>query len=260
MAACIAGVGCGTQWAEEEAARLAKARTNAESKGDETREIATSPVAAVTGARSTGAAIASAASAAKESGIAGDQTSSAKSATDDPSAVADEVWQLDAKGSELELVVLKATGEHVVRFPSVKGHATMRGQVPLGLTVEVETKALRADIEAFATHLKSSDFLDVERFPIARFRSTSMQRVSPKLHDYRIAGEMELHGKVVPLHFNAEIVARKQALCGQASVKLVAKSFDLAASRVANELIDELELRLKLAFFRHSKVEGGGKK
>ncbi len=52
-------------------------------------------------------------------------------------------------------------------------------------------------------HLRSADFFDAENYPELKFESTSIERVDDE--NYRIAGDLTIHGVTNPIELNAEI-------------------------------------------------------
>lgn len=62
------------------------------------------------------------------------------------------------------------------KFASVNGSVTLDEAVPEKSSVEVtiDTAVLVTGVEKFDAHLKSADFLNVEKFPTAKFKSTKV--------------------------------------------------------------------------------------
>lgn len=62
------------------------------------------------------------------------------------------------------------------KFASVNGSVTLDEQAPEKSSVEVtiDTAVLVTGVEKFDAHLKSADFLNVEKFPTAKFKSTKV--------------------------------------------------------------------------------------
>ena len=52
------------------------------------------------------------------------------------------------------------------------------------------------------THVKSGDFLDVEKYPTITFKSTKVQRKSNE--EYEVSGELTLHGVTRPVTLEVE--------------------------------------------------------
>ena len=71
------------------------------------------------------------------------------------------------------------------------------------IDVTVDVNSLSSGFEALDTHLKSADFLDVEKFPQATFKSTSITKTGEKTAD--IQGDFTLHGVTKPITLNATL-------------------------------------------------------
>ena len=71
------------------------------------------------------------------------------------------------------------------------------------LNVVINTSSLASGYEALDKHLKSSDFLDVEKFPQATFESTSISKTSDTTAD--VTGNLTLHGVTKPVTLNVTL-------------------------------------------------------
>ena len=69
------------------------------------------------------------------------------------------------------------------------------------ITVDIDPASLDTNHEARNTHLKTSDYMDVEKFPEAGFASTMVHDLGEgKLHIY---GNLTLHGVTKEINFEA---------------------------------------------------------
>src|SRR6266567_4608230 len=93
-------------------------------------------------------------------------------------------WQLDPAHTLVEF-----SGKHMM-FTTVKGHfKSVRGTIVLdeadpsrsSVEVEIDTPSLYSGVEYRDTHLKSPDFLDIERHPTITFKSTSVELLGTEL-------------------------------------------------------------------------------
>jgi polyisoprenoid-binding protein YceI len=111
--------------------------------------------------------------------------------------------RIDAARTRVEVVGAdRLTGEHVARIasPEVIGRVGSQRQTQeLVVIADLTTLEMdNADVESF---VKSSDFLDVGRYPEAVFRST---RIQARGRDrYRIRGVLTLHGVSREIEFGA---------------------------------------------------------
>ena len=120
-----------------------------------------------------------------------------------PEAGTMSVWNIDPKHSMVEVAV-----KHMM-FTTVKGRFTdIRGKITCADESDLSKSSVEAEIGAASIdtgdeqrdeHLKSADFLDVERYPVIRFVST---KVEPRGEDqFRILGDLTIkdHARVVEL-------------------------------------------------------------
>jgi polyisoprenoid-binding protein YceI len=107
-------------------------------------------------------------------------------------------WQIDPSHSLIEfsakhLMITTVKG----RFTSVSGTITVDEQNPDRSKVEAEiaTATLVTGADQRDEHLRSPDFLDVEKFPTITFRSKRIQGTSKNPGDeFRVTGDLSIHG------------------------------------------------------------------
>ena len=72
------------------------------------------------------------------------------------------------------------------------------------IRVEVRTASVSTGVEARNKHLRSSDFFDVERFPMMVFKSTGMKMLGTDKGE--IYGELTLHGITKKVRFDVMLI------------------------------------------------------
>jgi polyisoprenoid-binding protein YceI len=113
-------------------------------------------------------------------------------------------FTLDATHSHLgfsirHMMIAKVRG----RFADVQGTLTI-AEDPTESTLEIEVDVASIDTrdQGRDDHLRSADFFDVENHPKMTFRSTGVSAVSGK--EFRVDGELDLHGVTAPLSLDVE--------------------------------------------------------
>lgn len=71
------------------------------------------------------------------------------------------------------------------------------------IDVSIDVSSISSGFEALDTHLKSADFLNVEKFPSATFKSTSVNKTGEETAD--IIGDFTLHGVTKIITLNATL-------------------------------------------------------
>lgn len=96
-------------------------------------------------------------------------------------------------------------------FAKVRGRfATWQGSIQLdpanlvdsSVTVDIDAASIDTGVTERDNHLRSADFLDVERFPKLRFKSTRIEKVSGER--YRIHGELSIRDIIREVILDAE--------------------------------------------------------
>lgn len=88
------------------------------------------------------------------------------------------------------------------RFDRVDGFVVVDTDAKRGeADITIDTASVSSGIEAFDAHLRNADFLDVERYPQARFHSTDFRFFGNRVA--ALVGDLTLLGKTVPVRLDA---------------------------------------------------------
>lgn len=110
-------------------------------------------------------------------------------------------WALDPAHTVVEF-----SAKHMMittvkgRFADVKGTITVDARTPDNSHVEAEIAAASIDTrtEQRDQHLKSADFLDVEKYPTITFRSTKVEGAYAREGDkFKVTGDLTIRGKTI---------------------------------------------------------------
>lgn len=93
-------------------------------------------------------------------------------------------------------------------------HSKVRGTVK---AASIDTNESRRD-----NHLRSADFFDVEQHPEITFESTRIEHI--KEGDYRVGGELTMHGETHTVEFDVTVQGVSKDPQGQDRVGLEARS------------------------------------
>ena len=148
----------------------------------------------------------------------------------------------------------KVTGQHDGKFKDWKGSVTLKGGKADGAALEftVQTASVEADLtsrnpytEKLEGHLKSPDFFDVEKFPTATFKSTSIKADAKGAAT--IKGNLTLHGVTKGIEFPATVTVAGKDVSGKAEFSINRKDFGIAYAGKADDLIrDGVVLKIDL--------------
>jgi polyisoprenoid-binding protein YceI len=115
------------------------------------------------------------------------------------------LWNIDPVHSNAQFKVKHMMISNVKgEFTSVKGSLQFDEQNLANSVVEAEIDATTINTREPQrdAHLKSADFLDVEKFPTLSFRSTQVSRKNAD--ELAVAGELTIHGVTRPVTFTVE--------------------------------------------------------
>lgn len=161
-----------------------------------------------------------------------------------------EALAINSENSKVEFTGSKVTGKHDGGFRNLTGTIDFVNNRPEESTVsvDIETASVYSDDEKLTGHLKSADFFDVEKFPKATFRSTSIVADTAKgAGAYTVTGDFNLHGVTKSISFPATIKAGADTVEVDAEFSVNRKDFGIVYTGTADDLIrDGVVVRLNL--------------
>jgi polyisoprenoid-binding protein YceI len=146
-------------------------------------------------------------------------------------------------------------------FRTVKGTVVYDPENPADSRVEAEIDAASIDTREAQrdAHLRSADFLDVEKFPAITFRSTAIERAGED--EWKVTGDLTIHGVTRSVVLNVEGLAPENKdpwgnfrSGTSATTKIKRSEFGLtwnAALETGGFLVgDDVKIELELALVR----------
>lgn len=134
-------------------------------------------------------------------------------------------WNIDAAHSGIHFSV-----RHMV-FAKVRGRfGTLRGAVALdpqdltraSVEAEIDAGSIDTGVADRDKHLRSPDFLDVERFPVLRFQSTQVEKAGGDR--YRVHGNLTIRDVTREVVLDAEYSGQAKDPWGNQRVAFTAKT------------------------------------
>lgn len=109
-------------------------------------------------------------------------------------------------------------------FNTVAGSLQLPADSPIPTAINAEISAASIDTRDAQRdgHLKSEDFLHVEKFTHLRFTSSAIEAVDAT--NFKVHGELELHGVKAPLTLEAEVSGQGKDPWGNDRVGFEAKA------------------------------------
>jgi polyisoprenoid-binding protein YceI len=113
-------------------------------------------------------------------------------------------WDIDVVHSDIEFSVRHfGVGKARGRFDTFSGEiVTADDLAESSVTASIDTASVNTGHGDRDTHLRSSDFFDVDTYPTASFRSTGIREDGD---DYIIDGELTLHGVTKAVSLEVEL-------------------------------------------------------
>jgi polyisoprenoid-binding protein YceI len=165
----------------------------------------------------------------------------------DPASV--KTLSLDPSASKFEFSAAKITKTHHGSFKRFTGAATLIGEELQSLAVEVDTASIEVDDPKLTGHLKTHDFLDVEKFPKATFKSSGIQKKAAGDATHEISGDLTLHGVTQAVTFPAKVSVTPEGLSGNGVIRIDRQKFGVRYPGMPDDLIkDEVTLEPSFVF------------
>lgn len=158
---------------------------------------------------------------------------------------------INPSNSKIEFVGAKVTASHDGGFTDFSGTVELGDPIEQSvIDLTIQTASLYADKEKLTKHLKSPDFFDVEKFPTATFKSTSIEKTAD---GHTITGNLTLHGVTKQVSFPATVTASEARVSANAEFSINRKDFDINYPGMQDDLIRDLVvIKLKLDLPRQS--------
>lgn len=133
-------------------------------------------------------------------------------------------WEIDPTHSHVSFAI------RVMSVSTTRGHFNvLRGQLSIDeqdpanswIAAEVDAASIDTHNKLRDAHLRSAAFFAVKQHPKITFQSTRVEQVGGQ--DYRVIGNLALHGVAKPITFDVQYRGQKSTMIG-ARTDLVAKA------------------------------------
>ncbi|MEO5804564.1 MAG: YceI family protein [Verrucomicrobiota bacterium] len=146
--------------------------------------------------------------------------------------------------STIGFIGSKVTGKHDGGFKNFAGTINVaEGKIVGTPEIKINMKTIWADNPKLTGHLKSADFFDVEKYPVATFTVT---KIEPADNQQNVTGNLELHGVTKSISFPAKVDITDDAVKVDADFAINRKDFNINYPGKSDDLIRD-NVILKLA-------------
>ena len=112
-------------------------------------------------------------------------------------------WAIDPSHSSIEFKVRHMAISSVKgAFNTFSATAQTENGVIQSVEATIDAASISTNDEKRDGHLRSADFFDVESYPNLTFKSTNVERSGD---EYKITGDLTIHGRTHPVTFTAEV-------------------------------------------------------
>ena len=158
-------------------------------------------------------------------------------------------YQLSGDESRLTFVGTNLRAKNEGRFATLHGTILLVDNDPVKsfVQVDIDTGSLVIQPADLAKHLRSKDFLDVERFPQATFSSTRVVAGGDNGATHTVTGNFSLHGVTKSITLPATIRVNDPTIDVDGEFSINRKDFGIVYPGAPDNLInDRVLIQLKL--------------
>jgi len=169
--------------------------------------------------------------------------------TNEDSAGVGRILDVDTSRSELGLIGAKVTKKHPIQIRDYVGTVTV---TPNGVVTGVECLSRVASIEAdhpkLTAHLKTEDFLWVDKHPTSEFQSVEVvPGADADGMTHTVTGDLTIRGRTKRITFPATIVVTNEGVEASTEFVIDRQDFGVAYPGRADDLVqDSVVLQMRL--------------
>jgi polyisoprenoid-binding protein YceI len=147
--------------------------------------------------------------------------------------------------STIGFAASKVTRTHQGGFKSFAGKLNAgNGKIVGTPEIKIGMESIWADDDRLTRHLKSPDFFDVQKFPVATFTPTAIEPSGPQA---KVTGNLDLHGVTKSISFPATIQVTDDAVTVKAEFAINRRDFNINYPGMPNDLIrDNVVIKLDI--------------
>jgi len=124
----------------------------------------------------------------------------------DPAVLANEAYRFDPSSSTIGFSVHQFLGTTHGKFTKFNGKIDVNRERPenSSVTAQIDVRSVDTRITKRDDHLRSAEFLNVEKFPQITFKSRSVKQTGPQSGD--ILGDLTMHGVTKPVTLHVKLL------------------------------------------------------
>ncbi|HUO84725.1 MAG TPA: YceI family protein [Thermoanaerobaculia bacterium] len=153
--------------------------------------------------------------------------------------------------SAIEWVGRRVTRDHQGGFREFDGRLTHAGGRTEGVEFDIDLRSIWSDTDRLTEHLKSADFFEVQKYPTAHFRSTSIEPATDPAsgETHIVTGVLDLHGVQKEVRFPVKVEPAAEGVRTTASFTINRQDWGISYPGAPDDLIrDEVLIKLNLLF------------
>jgi polyisoprenoid-binding protein YceI len=123
-----------------------------------------------------------------------------------PAVWADEAYRFDPSGSTIGFSVHQFLGTTQGKFTKFNGKIDVNREHPenSSVTAQIDVRSIDTRIKKRDDHLRSAEFLNVDKYPQITFKSRSVKQTGPQSGD--ILGDLTIHGVTKPITLHVKLL------------------------------------------------------
>lgn len=159
------------------------------------------------------------------------------------------------------ITLLSADGKNskACSFEKFTGQMTMKKDLPDSVTFSVQTDSMATSDKKLVELLKDKDFFDVQKFPLAEFKSSEIKKDNSSAaapNAYMVSGNLDIKGKKIKMNVPASMEVNEKEVSLMIQLPISNKDWLANFSTSPDAFFkDHLDVVAKLVFPKPVKVE-----
>ncbi|MEZ4237387.1 MAG: YceI family protein [Myxococcota bacterium] len=185
-----------------------------------------------------------------------EQPAAAPSTTFEVPALSGNVQRVAVDKSSIDALGAKITAKHPIKIHKFDGAISTEGDDVTGVAFVADVASLEADVPKLTEHLKTEDFLDVAKWPVATFVSTDV-KPGAEGGTHTVTGDLMVHGKTIRVSFPATFEVKPEEVTAKTEFVIDRQDFGVTYPGKPDDLVqDNVVLTVSFVAPRTAPTEG----
>lgn len=149
-----------------------------------------------------------------------------------------QTYAITTDKSTLDALGAKITAKHPIKFHKFDGAIAMNGDEVSGVAFVADMASIESDAEKLTEHLKTEDFFDVAKHPVATFASTEV-KPGAEGGTHTVTGDLTIRGKTHRVTFPATLEVTPEQVSAKTEFVIDRQDFGVTYPGKPDDLVQD---------------------